>query len=398
MNRIINKLKMDLMRPGERQVVYAVQGEQNIRAVEISMYCDGVPWQIPQDALAMVRYGNMMQFGGQYDTLPDGSTSYTIAGNAVTVILVPQMLESVGPVCTQVELIWDNHVLVTFSFQVMIEANPAFGIVERENYVNWQKWLEEELDAYIEKVNQSGQLLGGTMAGPINMNGQPISGLNTPTTNDQAANMGFVNQQVRKAAPRNLLDNSDFTNPVNQLGQKSYSGNVQTIDRWRINGGLLNVDNGISFSVGYVFFQILEKTINDGVKRTLAIGTADGASYCTVIQAGYSPVGNSGYSVAYDNGMAVYIANNSQNPLPIVWVALYEGEYTADNLPAYQPKGYGAELAECQRYLQRFRTADLRKSYCEDFRPTMRMTPNGVVYTFEQTVDGVTYFFASAEV
>ena len=31
-------------------------------------------------------------------------------------------------------------------------------------------------------------------------------------------------------------------------------------------------------------------------------------------------------------------------------VALYEGEYTADNQPAYQPKSYGAELAECRRY------------------------------------------------
>jgi hypothetical protein len=31
-------------------------------------------------------------------------------------------------------------------------------------------------------------------------------------------------------------------------------------------------------------------------------------------------------------------------------VALYEGSYTADTLPEYQPKGYAAELAECRRY------------------------------------------------
>ena len=36
------------------------------------------------------------------------------------------------------------------------------------------------------------------------------------------------------------------------------------------------------------------------------------------------------------------------------WAALYEGSYTADTLPAYQPKGYAAELAECQRYYRRF--------------------------------------------
>lgn len=34
----------------------------------------------------------------------------------------------------------------------------------------------------------------------------------------------------------------------------------------------------------------------------------------------------------------------------VKWAALYEGEYTADTLPEYQPKWYGAELAECQRY------------------------------------------------
>jgi hypothetical protein len=37
----------------------------------------------------------------------------------------------------------------------------------------------------------------------------------------------------------------------------------------------------------------------------------------------------------------------------IRWVALYEGDYTENNLPEYQPKGYAAELLECRRYYQR---------------------------------------------
>ena len=32
------------------------------------------------------------------------------------------------------------------------------------------------------------------------------------------------------------------------------------------------------------------------------------------------------------------------------WMALYEGEYTAETLPEYHPKGYAHELLECQRY------------------------------------------------
>jgi hypothetical protein len=37
-----------------------------------------------------------------------------------------------------------------------------------------------------------------------------------------------------------------------------------------------------------------------------------------------------------------------------VWAALYEGEYTANTLPMYLPKGYGAELVECRRYYMRY--------------------------------------------
>ena len=64
---------------------------------------------------------------------------------------------------------------------------------------------------------------GGDMTGPINMNGQPISGLNMPTEDTQAANKSYTDASVRKAAPRNLLDNSDFTNPVNQRRYTRYN-------------------------------------------------------------------------------------------------------------------------------------------------------------------------------
>ena len=37
------------------------------------------------------------------------------------------------------------------------------------------------------------------------------------------------------------------------------------------------------------------------------------------------------------------------------WAALYEGEYTAETLPPYVPKGYAAELAECLRYYRRIK-------------------------------------------
>ena len=61
------------------------------------------------------------------------------------------------------------------------------------------------------------------------------------------------------------------------------------------------------------------------------------------------------------------------------------------------PPNYAAELAKCQRYFQRFRTESERKSYCEDFRPTMRMTDTGEVSLSTITVGSATYYTASAD-
>ena len=75
------------------------------------------------------------------------------------------------------------------------------------------------------------------MTGPINMNGHPISGLNDPTEESQAARKGYVDNAVRKAAPRNLLDNSYFRNLVNQRGFAGSNNNDWNygVDRWIFN-------------------------------------------------------------------------------------------------------------------------------------------------------------------
>lgn len=55
--------------------------------------------------------------------------------------------------------------------------------------------LIEELRAEIGNVKDGSAYLmrsGGNMTGAINMNGQPINGLNAPTANDEAVNKGYV--------------------------------------------------------------------------------------------------------------------------------------------------------------------------------------------------------------
>lgn len=171
--------------------------------------------------------------------------------------------------------------------------------------------------------------------------------------------------------PVNLLDNSDFTNPVNQQGQTEYSATKDlTIDRWKasnaavtvsINNGYLSLSNSDT-SLRRGLYQRLTKNYI-GKSLTVAVCDADsGNIFCeTAIvpepsestqyfcQANFN--GHSVRMELYSGGSLNFsILVATQGSCNLLWVALYEGAYTAETLPPYMPKGYAAELAECQRY------------------------------------------------
>ncbi len=170
----------------------------------------------------------------------------------------------------------------------------------------------------------------------------------------------------------NLLDNSDFTNPVNQRGAISYSGLAYSIDRWRCIGQSVTVTLGGGITVasdnGGQYGQYLSDEAWDRLKGkpfTFALCTSDGAVH---IASGTMASGSELYDSMHTTiGSAAFKMNlyKDQNARPMVrifalseatitilWAALYEGYYTADTLPPYVPKGYAAELAECMRYFQ----------------------------------------------
>lgn len=75
-------------------------------------------------------------------------------------------------------------------------------------------------------------------SGRLNMNGQVLTGLNTPSSDTEAASKEYVDTHICNP---NLLDNWYFVNPVNQRGATSYGGNAYTIDRWLASGGVSEV-------------------------------------------------------------------------------------------------------------------------------------------------------------
>lgn len=168
-------------------------------------------------------------------------------------------------------------------------------------------------------------------------------------------NVGNALQQRDRV--RNLLDNSDFRNPVNQRGLTTYNTQWQyTIDRWIAasvsTGGALSLDITdssitITNTTGdtYLIQRVPKALITPGNAYTLAYQKSDGTIVVTIIT-NFEEVGGESYQVLY------VIPSGTT----IVWAALYEGSYDASTLPPYVPKGYAAELAECMRYYQKFQT------------------------------------------
>ena len=175
---------------------------------------------------------------------------------------------------------------------------------------------------------------GGTMEGAINMNGQSLSGLNAPTKNNQAANMGFVNEQMKKAAPYNHADNSDFTQFVAQAGiggmhgTQAYAG-----DRWILDSGTVT---GNANANGYTNI-----TLNGTIRQIVANQPSVGSPFVEMV--------SGTAEITYENGEITITSNGGV----IKNVALYDGNYTADNMPAYHPKGYGVELVTCRVYYRK---------------------------------------------
>ena len=192
------------------------------------------------------------------------------------------------------------------------------------------------------------------------------------------AGMKFDGERISTAAaPRNLLDNSDFRNPVNQRGI-SYgvsTTNGPKIDRWGYfatgnedgsgkGGSFFGFAKGAYISVknpagGYAEIR---QNLEDyermkGKTYTFALFSS---SHNKVFAASFQ-MGNESTGKNLFNGelflysvdsihIILRVMAQQATEIGFVWAALYEGEYTAENLPEYQPKGYGAELAECQRY------------------------------------------------
>ena len=304
----------------------------------------------------------------------------------------------------------------------------------RADYLIGRDLLEQRLNAAMQAAQTAGAAglpkTGGTMEGPIVMDGNRITALAEPGAGTDAATKQYADAcrdnardyadecrasaeaytdavaeeirqeahaRIRAAAPVNLLDNSNFKNPVNQRGEDEYYGtSAYTIDRWRAVSSLRVTVASDCVTIKH------EGNVNSAFIQYLGSGVklAQGETYTVAIKLKGSPAvcgsvvrSAADYDVAItlSSGTTVRLAGSKDRLLMMVvpgdllqieWIALYEGAYTEETLPDYRPKDYTTELHTCERYFRVLRNASgyVSASNAYIFSPfKMRTTPTAIV-------------------
>lgn len=174
----------------------------------------------------------------------------------------------------------------------------------------------------------------------------------------------------------NLLDNPDFA--IAQAGYNAYHGAMlYAADRWKTGeNGVLTVSGEVKTYTSNSGYAMLEQKLwNDGRDKgktyTLAVELGDGTvSTCSGTVPSYDVSSQTiiahvrivknfmMYIIKEPNGDFVVRldATATGGTASFKHLRLFEGNYTAKALPPYAPKGYAAELLECQRQTIVFET------------------------------------------
>lgn len=325
-------------------MLYTMQADSMSRFFAMTITDNGAPWTAPDGAAYTVRFGAPGLPAGWYDTItePGGGThpAVVVDENTVTVEIAEQAVGAPGQNILCV-LVTDaqGYQIASWPFVLSVQAVPGFDAPEATVYYN-------ALTAQVAQVlasqtaaaasasaaaasetaaansaaaaSRSAQEAASAVTGVVSFKGR--QGAVTPQAGDYTAEM--VGAATEQQIPNyNMLDNTDFSNPINQRG---VSGTISSlgyfIDRWKLVSGTVELtDDGLVLNGAIE--QILENSIGTSFTASASAGTA-----------------------SYDNSSKTFTIVGAGET--ISWAKLEKGDVATP----WQPKGYGAELAECQRY------------------------------------------------
>lgn len=226
----------------------------------------------------------------------------------------------------------------------------------------------------------------------------------------------------------NLLENWYFQDPVNQRGQKTYTNDGYTIDKWyvaqRDYGTSVIVDDiGVTFRVtskgtnknGAFVYQTLPSLKAGTYTYSVLVSQLNGSGVMGVdrdeapwgvlsqeipLKPGLNTVT---FTIANDVGrIGIFLAKRVLDIVSFKFVAaklelgshqtLAHKDAAGNWVLNDPPPDKTLEMLKCQRYYQVFSSADMRPVKAVDFRPPMRVDP--AFSTIE--INGVTYYTADA--
>ena len=163
---------------------------------------------------------------------------------------------------------------------------------------------------------------------------------------------------VRVKMPGNLLDNSDFL--VAQAGYGGKHGNViYAADRWAQDDTTGRTYSSVAKDGHRALkcstaTRIQQKLVLLSGEAYTAACYVDDTLYIVSFTASGGAYGSGTLQVnCQSDGTYMFIVADIPAGGIVSEPVLYRGSYTSDSLPPYEPKGYAAELAECQRYFTR---------------------------------------------
>lgn len=297
-------------------------------------------------------------------------------GNVATVTLTGPCYAVPGRFQLVVKVSAGDAVSAVFYGDGAVAVSQTDALVDEEHIVPSLEELLRKIEEMEHLAQEAGKVVGMTAQATTLAPGSAA----TASYADGVLKLGIPRGDVGapgSGAPYNWLHNSDMTNVINQRGQSSYDGTIYGIDRWKGRAAYQTVSvrtTDITVkATGTSYSGIIQKVENMSKLAGKTITFA--AQVLSNVVPNLRILDASGNALASVDGTAQTTQNliltytvpsdaTADSVIPaimlrtmasgdymrIFWAALYEGSYTADTLPTYQPKGYAAEMAECKRY------------------------------------------------
>ena len=199
-----------------------------------------------------------------------------------------------------------------------------------------------------------------------------------------------------------LLENPDFSNPINQRGLTTYSGSfIYSIDMWVISGTISLQSGGISVSTNGFFLQRMEPLIN-GEEYTLAayfggqliIGTITYDSASSDPQIAVSNTLGTLYLQNIDGDLCQFVIAPTAQSI-ISKPVLLKGSYASKSLPPLEAPDATMELSRCKTLFNVIPSIIIRGIEILDTTlifNKMRIAPTAKIYSQSGTEGKISIF------